>query len=113
MGKKAYDGPNRRHYLRHDMVFPVDVEVDRPGSKPLHLQGTTINLGLGGVIVDLPQTLPIDARCCVHFQHAVGRISPIKPLGRIQDVRSWKRGRHAVAIKFLKPLEMAKPAGEV
>jgi hypothetical protein len=113
VGEEAYEEQDRREHPRYDMVFPVEMEVAIPGSKPLRLKGTTINVSLGGVLVDLPQTVHTGARCRVHFQHAVGRISPSKQLGQIRHVRPWKQGRHAVAVEFREPLEMVKAAGQL
>jgi hypothetical protein len=113
MTPDPWDGEERRLYERHDLRFPVEVEVVEPGALPRRLTGVSVKISCSGALLRVDGQARKGARCRVAFRKTGGRISPSKVTGRIRRLTSGESGRGNIVVQFDRPLEQLKAPGEI
>jgi c-di-GMP-binding flagellar brake protein YcgR len=98
-------GQERRAHERYDVTLAVELEVLGAAVQGARLEGTTINLSRGGVLVDVGVRVPVDTSCRIWVTDAGARLSPETCNCSVVHTGVWKHGREVVALQFDEPLE--------
>ena len=77
------------------------------------MDGTLINVSLGGALFSVDNYMAPNAPCSVEIYGAWGRIIPSKTHGRVVRTSAEPSGGYLSGVEFLTPLKAIKEPGEM
>lgn len=97
--------PERRHFLRVSIPYPVRVRGVNASGKPFRYDTVVDNLSVGGLLLQLPETLEVGTELTVALRLAVGadeRNPAPRMAARATVLRvvAASDGKNMIAMKF-------------
>ena len=110
---RSLSGLDRRQYPRSSQLYRVRIRTEKLGEGPLTMQGTLINVSLGGAPFSVDRYLSPRNPCSIEICGAAGRVIPNKAVGQVVRTSVEPSGGYLSGVEFVTPLRAIKGPGEM
>ena len=109
----SWNQADRRKFPRSSQRYEVRICPGKLGEETAVMNGTLINVSLGGALLSVDAYMSPEAPCSVEIYAAAGRVIPDKTLAHVVHTSIGPRGEYVLRVKFVKPLKTIKEPGKM
>ena len=107
------DQADRRKFPRSSQRYKVRILSQKLNEEPAVLDGTLINVSLGGALFRVDAYMSPQDPCSVEIYGAAGRVIPKKALAHVVHTSVGPNGEYLLRVEFVKPLKTIKEPGKM